>query len=274
MNRYAVAFALSLCCVQAAYAEAYTTSSADSGDWRWQVTPYLWAAGIKGQVSPFRHSPTLDVDKSFSDVMHDFNIGGFINVWGRRDRLVLSSDLMYVSTTDSHGKGPLSAFQIPGLGVVIPAGASIRAKVDSKQFMATFQGGYRVVDTGQATLDVLGGLRFWQIATDVSVTVGHPAIGVRSASHDERFTWVDPLLGMRAFVPVGDALSLQMQADVGGFGVGSKRTWSALATANYVFTDSLSTSLGYKLLDVHYDRSGHVYDVRTSGPVLGLTYRF
>jgi hypothetical protein len=282
LSRYAIAFALSFCCAQAAYADgiaadqpAPSFAAAESGaSWAWQVTPYLWAAGLKGTISPFQDAPTMGVDKSFSDVMRDFNVGGFVNVWGRRDRFVLSGDMMYVSTTNGRGQGPLSAFQIPGLGVAIPPGAGVDAKVDSKQFTASLQGGYRVVDTPRFTLDVLGGARFWHISTDVAVRASHPAIGTRSASHGEDFSWIDPLIGVRTFLPITDSFSLHMQADVGGFGWGSNHTWSALATINYVFSDRLSASAGYKVLDVDYKHRGHVYDVRLRGPVLGLTYRF
>ena len=88
------------------------------------------------------------------------------------------------------------------------------------------------------------------------------------------FSWVDPIIGSRLFVRLTDKLSLQAQADVGGFGVGSDLTWSVLGTANYAFTDRLAVSAGYKRLDVNYKHYRHVYDVRFSGPVLGLTYRF
>lgn len=284
LNGSAVVLALALwfCGAPAAYAEDATAGQPEQPspaveerpEWALQVTPYLWAAGLKGNISPFRHAPTIDVEKSFSDVMDDFNVGGFINVWGRRDRFVFSADVMYVSTTDAHGSGPLPAFQIPGLGVAIPPGASVDAKVDSKQFTATLLGGYRIVDTPQFTLDTLGGARFWHISTDVAVTASHPAIGTRSAGHGEDFSWIDPVVGVRAFFSLTEKLSLQAQGDVGGFGAGSDHTWSALATINYVFSAHLSASAGYKVLDVDYDHGGHVHDTRLSGPVLGLTYRF
>jgi hypothetical protein len=135
--------------------------------------------------------------------------------------------------------------------------------------MATLQGGYRVVDTPDFTLDALAGARFWHISNDVTVS----ALGV-SRTYGESFGWVDPVVGLRAFLPLTDKLSVQAQADVGGFGAGSDITWSALATINYTFTDHLSVSAGYKVLDVDYDRGGHVFDTRLSGPVLGLTLRF
>lgn len=71
-----------------------------------------------------------------------------------------------------------------------------------------------------------------------------------------------------------NAGSLQTQADIVGFGVGSDLTWSALATVNYIVSDKFSVSGGYKVLGVDYDHDGHLFDARLSGPVLGLSYRF
>jgi len=239
-----------------------------------QATPYMWAAGLKGDLSPFRHGPTLRVEKSFSDIMDDLNFGGFVNLWARHGRFVFSGDVMYVDTSDSHGTGPLGAFQIPGLGVTIPPGAKVDADVDSQQFMATLQGGYRLLSTPTFTVDALAGARFWHISNDVTVTASIPGIGSRSASHGESFSWVDPVIGFRTFIPLSEKLSFQAQADIGGFGVGADFTWSALATVNYIYNDRLSASLGYKVLDVDYERGGHIYDVQLSGPVAGVTYRF
>lgn len=281
MKRFAVFAAMSLIGTQVAVADdlfqsknGQPSATEVEPGWAFQVTPYMWAAGLKGEVSPFKRGPTIGVEKSFSDVMDHLNLGGFLNVWGRYDRFVFSGDIMYVDTTDSHAYGPLSAFQIPGLGVAIPAGSTVDATVDTKQFMATMQGGYRVIEAPEFTLDALGGLRFWHISNDVTVTASHPLIGSRSASHGESFSWVDPVIGLRAFLPLTEKLSFQAQADIGGFGVGSDFTWSALATANYIFSDNLSVSAGYKVLDVDYDRGGHVFDTRLSGPVLGMTWRF
>lgn len=282
MNGYAVVVALSLCGVQAAYGadttvgdpKALPAVAADSKTWALQITPYLWAAGLKGDISPFRRAPTMNVEKSFSDVLNDLNVGGFVNLWGRYDRFVLSGDLMYVDTTDSRGSGPLPALQIPGLGVAIPPGARVEARANTKQLTGSLQGGYRVVDTAHFTLDALAGARFWYVSNDVTVTASHALIGTRSASHGESFSWVDPVVGARAFLRLADKLTLQAQADIGGFGAGSELTWSALATVNYIVTDRLSVSAGYKALKVNYDHGGHVYDVLLSGPVLGMTYRF
>jgi hypothetical protein len=272
LNRFAFTLACAaLCGAPNVYAADMTgqweepVAAADvSPTWALQITPYMWAAGIKGDISPFRRAPTIGIEKSFSDVMDDLNFGGFVNVWARYDRFVLSGDMMYVDTTDSHAFGPL-----PDLPIAVPPGTIINGSVDSKQFMATLQGGYRVVDTPDMTLDALAGARFWHISNDVTVS----ALGM-SRTYGESFGWVDPVVGARIFVPLTDKLSVQAQADIGGFGAGADLTWSALATVNYTVTDHLSISAGYKVLDVDYDHDGHVYDTRLSGPVLGMTLRF
>lgn len=64
------------------------------------------------------------------------------------------------------------------------------------------------------------------------------------------------------------------QADIGGFGVGADFTWQVLGTVNYLLTDHLSVSAGYKHLAIDYDDDGYVFDATLSGPVLGITYRF
>lgn len=232
-------------------------------DWALQITPYLWAAGISGDISPFQRAPTISVDKSFSDVLHDLNLGGFINIWGRYERFVFSGDIMYVDTTDTH------EFGTPPLPFPIPTGTRVNVDVDTKEFTASAMAGYRLVDTPSFTLDALGGVRFWHISNDVTVT----ALG-RTVSYGESFGWADPIVGARAFVNITDKLSLQAQADVGGFGAGSDSTWSVLGTVNYIVTDNLSVSAGYKVLDVDYDNDGYVFDTQLSGPVLGMTYRF
>ncbi|HVV92841.1 MAG TPA: hypothetical protein VHD15_05420 [Hyphomicrobiales bacterium] len=134
-------------------------------------------------------------------------------------------------------------------------------------------GGDRVINTPPFILDAVGDARFWRISNDVTLTGSLGGMS-GSVSYGESVGRVEPPGSLRAFLPLTDKPSLQGQADIGSFGAGSDLTWSVLATVNYVFSDRLSASAGYKVLDVDYDHSGHVYDTRLSGPVLGMTYRF
>lgn len=229
-----------------------------------QVTPYVWATGLKGDISPFKRAPTVTVKKSFGEIIEELNLGGFINLWSRYDNFVFSSDIMYINATDGQTIGP-----VPPPPVPIPPGIFLNGSVDTQQFMMTFQGGYRVYDVQNFTLDALAGAQFWRISNEVTVSAGSI-----SRSYREHFSWVDPVVGLRGFMRMMDKLSLQAQANIGGFSVGSDFTWSALATINYLATDSMALSAGYKIMDIDYSDSGHVYDVRLNGPVLSMTWRF
>ncbi|MBX3583778.1 MAG: hypothetical protein KF810_17970 [Rhizobiaceae bacterium] len=233
-----------------------------ASDWVVQVTPYLWASGIEGAISPFTRAPTVNVDVPFSDIWDSLNFGGFLNIGARRDRFVFSGDIMYVNLSDAGTIGTLPT--LPGF----PGGA-VDASLDTVQFYAAALGGYRVVDTPEFTLDAMAGGRFWYISNDITVSYNG-----FSLSRGADFTWIDPLVGARALYNFSDKVSVLAQADIGGFGVGSELTWSVLGTFNYVFNDNWSTSVGYKYLSVDYADDGYVFDVDMSGPVVGFTYRF
>lgn len=236
------------------------STAVEAPGWVVQISPYVWAAGLKGNVSPFRRAPTLSIDKSFSDILDGLEMGGFVSGWARYDRVVLSADIMYVDVAESRAIGALPRLgQTPGLS----------AKVDTTQFVATLQAGYRVFESPNVSLDLLGGVRWWEISTDATVQYSGFAVHYGSA-----FGWVDPVIGLRGFYRFTDRLSTVVQADVGGFGASSNSTWQILATLNYAFSDRLAGSIGYKVLDVDYSSDGHVFDTRLSGPVLGVTVRF
>lgn len=222
-----------------------------------QISPYVWAAGIDADVSPFRRAPTVPIDLSFGEVLDSLRLGGFVNLWARRDRFVISADAMHVDLSD---RGDVAA--LPGLGPT----PGLSARVDSRQTAATLMAGWRARTGPGLTLDLLAGLRWWDLSTTVSARFA----GL-SRSWSEGFSWVDPVAGLRAFLPLGTRASVLIQADVG---VGARRTWQALGTLNYVLTDHLSASAGYKALAVDYNEDGHVFDATLSGPVLGLTWRF
>jgi len=240
--------------------EAPGAVAAPAADWVIEVSPYLWAAGLKGSVSPFRAAPTFTVEKSFSDVLEDLNFGGFLNVWARYERFVFSADIMYVDVGEARSIGAL-----PYVG----ATPGLSASAGNSMFSATALGGFRVFDDGRATVDVLGGVRWWQIST--SVTAQFAGF---SRHYGEDFGWVDPLVGVRAFYRLTDRFSAMVQADAGGFGLGAESTWQVIGTVNYAFTDRLSASIGYKSLGVDYASDGHVFDTRLDGPVAGVTFRF
>ena len=47
-----------------------------------------------------------------------------------------------------------------------------------------------------------------------------------------------------------------------------------MAGATYALTDTIGIAGAWRMLSVDYEQDGIVYDVRQTGPILGLTFRF
>lgn len=219
-------------------------------DWTWQVTPYVWATGVGGDIRPFAGAPTVSFDTSFSEVLKDLDAAFFLSGYARRDRFVVLGDLSYSSSSRAG---------------VVPPGAPARGELE--QTSLTLAAGYRVVDSPGVAVDMLAGARYWNIKGTVDV----PLAGV-SVSPSRSFT--DPIIAVRANVEIAPQWSAIFYGDIGGFGVGSEQSSQILATINYQFRDRVFLSAGYRSLSVDYRNGGTLIDATMSGPVFGATWRF
>ncbi|MFE3838654.1 hypothetical protein [Pseudogemmobacter sonorensis] len=238
-------------CLSALAALALTAlpAAAQDSGWQGQITPYVWASGLGGDITPFTGGPTVSFDKSFSDVLEDLDGAFFLSGYARKDRFVVLGDFSYSSSS----KGELTP--------VGPASGKLR------QTSLTLAAGYRAVSNESMTLDLLGGARLWRIKGSVEA----PGVGIQSSPGK---SFVDPILALRANFALAPRWSAIFYADVGGFGVGSESTSQIVATANYQVNDNLYVSAGYRQLNVDYSDGGTRIDATMAGPLLGMTWRF
>jgi hypothetical protein len=226
---------------------AAAPGAAHAQDWSGQITVYGWGAGVSGDFTPFTGAPTLSFDKSLSEVLEDLEGAFFVTGLARRGDLVLFGDLTY-SSSSREGLVP------PG----IPASGEVTIR------SLTLAVGRRF-DAGGATVDLLGGLRAW----DIDGQVTSPVLSVSPSR-----SFVDPIAALRVNAPLAPRWSLIGYFDVGGLGVGSEFTWQAAVTANWQATDSLYLSAGWRHLYLDYEDGGTVFEGAMSGPVIGATWRF
>ena len=218
--------------------------------WTGQVTPYVWATGIGGTITPYTGARTMSFSKSISQTMKDADAAFFLSGYARKDRFVLLGDLSY-SSSSKEGT----------VGGYVPGTARVR------QRSLTLAAGYRAWAGENYHVDLLGGVRSWKIEGSVGLLNG-----LLQASQRESI--FDPILALRANLSLGPRWSAIAYADVGGFGVGSHATSQLLLTANYQVNDQLYLSAGYRRLALDYRRGGTRLDVVMAGPVLGATWRF
>lgn len=217
--------------------------------WRVQATPYVWMSGLEGQVRPFARAPLVTLDKSFSEVLDNLDAAAFLTATARRERFVLQADVTQARSSDS---APLP--------IGLDAGLTLR------QRSASVTAGYSRPATDQATLDLMAGVRHWDIHAAVAVP------GLLAARSDS--TFVDPIVALRWHQALSARWSSVAYADWGGFGVGSDSTWQLLALANYQASKRVYLSAGYRHQQLDYRDAGKRIDVALSGPMLGLTWRW
>jgi hypothetical protein len=248
-----------------AAALAVLTASAapaqSAADWHGQITPYVWASGLGGTARPFAGAPTVAIDKSFGELLSDLDAAFFVSALVRRDRVVAIADL---SASVSSRAGVLPS---PPAPAPLPADGRLR------QLSFTLAGGYRVVDNADVTLDLLAGIRHWDLRASVNVPPV-PAVGFAGAGASASRNFTDPIVAARINAGIAPNLGLLVYGDFGGFGAGSNSTVQLLATLNWQVAPRWYVSAGYRHLEVDYRGRGSVIDMAMSGPLLGATFAF
>lgn len=226
-----------------------TAHAQTSTDTVYQITPYAWATGVGGDITPFTGAPTVSIRKSFSDLIEDLDAAFFISAYARHGNLVFMGD---ISTSSSSRSGTIPVVGVPATGKL-------------RQTSLTALAGYRVAQTADVTFDLLAGLRHWRVRGSVETPLGN-------ASRSVGFT--DPIIAARANFQLAPGWSTLLYADIGGFGVGSHSTAQLLGTVNYQLRENAFLSVGYRHLQVDYRDGGTRFDMRMSGPIIGATWRF
>jgi opacity protein-like surface antigen len=135
--------------------------------------------------------------------------------------------------------------------------------------------GYRVADD-RVKVDLIAAARttLLDAQLNLTVTTGSPLLpdGSRGTSFSE--SWWDPVIGVRALMPLAEKWTAVGYADIGGFGVGSDLTYQLLAGVNWQFAKSVSAKLGYRYLYQDYENNGFIWDMTSSGFYLGAGFRF
>lgn len=227
-----------------------------SGGWTFSVAPYLWAAGISGEVATLPGLPAADVDESFADIWDDLQFAGMIAGAARKGKLSIAGDLQYVKTeADDNSLAPL--FQGEAL--------------TSETFIATALAEYLLVERDRSNLWLSGGLRVWSVDTKLELATGLlPGTTIKGDD-----TWVDPLLGLRGSVSLGQSeFYLIGWSYVGGFGLGSDIMADVLGGVGYQFNDTISGIVGYRWMKVDREEDAFLYDVTQEGTIIGVRFDF
>ncbi len=187
-----------------------------------------------------------EVDVSFTEGAEDFEFGFAGLFEGRRHPYVLRFDFYYVSLSDEEATS---------------AGNTLTAGQD--ELMLHPEVGYTLLARPWGGLDGLIGARYRNLGVSLEV----PA---QEISADRG--WVDGTVGVNLRYQPAEKWRLAAKADVGAGG--SDFTWQLYGGAGYALGRCCSLVAAWRAVGVDYEKDDLVYDVRMSGPTLGVTLRF
>lgn len=232
---------------------APAVDAAYSDEWKFSVSPYLWAPALSGKITHGR-LPAVDFDASFDKIFDNLDFAAMLMGDARKGRYSIFGDLLYVKV-GAQGDTPRGLL-------------ATSADVKNESFTGMIGAGYSVLDRSEHSLDVVGGLRVWSVDTDLRFK---GRLG-DTRKYSDSATWVDAMVGVRG------TYNFHSKAYLTGWGMigagGAQADWDLGLGVGYNFNKSISATVGYRAMGVDYERNGFKYDVVLQGPIAGLTIRF
>jgi hypothetical protein len=245
-----VAFAL-LC------PQAYAEEGKPTKNWEWNLTPlYLWAVNMNGELTVANQSTplVLDFDQIFDSLEAVFSLhfeGLYKKGWG------FLFDIMYTNISGS---------------TTLPGPFSTAVNVDFEETLVELGAIYRFYEKGAHIFEGLGGARFTNMDTEVTITSPIPILPSRLESKQE---WWDPIVGLRYM------WQISLRGDIGiGFGAGdtSDSAWNAIGLILFHPWKNVGFLGGYRALDVDYETGSGIqqfkYDMLMHGPVIAVNFKW
>jgi hypothetical protein len=248
----ATALALFVCML----GHAARAQDASAPQWQFNLTPYLWIAGVSGTVkTPNPNLPSQTVEAGFGDVLSHLDA---VPIMGaaelRYGRFGLLTDIIAISVKSD----------VQTNGILFTSGS-----VKLTQVIGTALAAYRVLEDDRQSVDLGIGVRAFGLSTQFSLEPGFlPGFSVTRGAD-----WANAIGGARYRFALDPKWSLTAYGDVGG-GPNSELTWQVLGTVDYKFSDAVTGSLGFRHLQFEYYGRFLRQNMGMTGPILAGTVRF
>ncbi len=130
-----------------------------SEPWHVSVSPYVWFAGLNLNVTV--NAVNAPIRESFQDVADNLKVGALGLIDLRKGKLGTVHDLMYIRVGEQT--------QVPWGQTLLPLNVSVRTFTYSPAIT------YEVITGQRFGADILGGLRYYHVGTQVSIQQGGQA---------------------------------------------------------------------------------------------------
>ncbi len=237
-------------------ATGLTASAAPEG-WKFEITPYLWAAGLEGDVT--LNGQSADFEKSASDLLDAVEIGGSLFGMAQYNRFVLGAQADFFSLSTEN----LDIEDQPQGG-----------KIDCDMLLTQAAVGYMIDGWMEGQTFTFGvGVRNLHMELDMEV------YGNGTASRDNDIT--DPYLIVWPVLPLFPSkldgrLVLNPVFSIGGGG-DSELTYELFPQLRYQFTELVQGRIGYRTVGYKFegdDNEDNEVNINLAGLIFGVGVTF
>lgn len=238
----------------------WSPAQADEGDWEYTLTPYLWFAGLKGDVATVPPLPPAPIDVSSGDALSDTEAAIMVNFSAKKNRHGMFFGFVYSDVRSEEEAVP------PPIDLLLQS--TTKTTLVTGAYQNEF---YR---SGNTVFDVLAGGRYWKVDSKLKFGGG---LGIlEGAELKNKESWVDPVIGVQGVTHFGSNSRVYLAGafGVGGFGMGSDFFYDLNLNLGYQWSKSIGTAIGYRMFDVDYENKDFLYNVKQQGWLLSLTWAF
>jgi hypothetical protein len=255
-----------------------TAAGNDDGGWHFNVMPYLWLPAVDStadvtvnrlpradstEIGPVSISADVTPDDYLSDLEMAFMLLGE----ARKGPWSIYTDVLYTSFDSQDTK----VRRVTGPEGLLSTDVDRKARTDLSTTVWTLAGGYRAVDRADVELDLMAGLRYLTMDSDLKLTLqGADGRFFRQQKVSlDQDVW-DGIVGLRGQILFpGSDWYIPYYADIGTGD--SNLTWQAMLGVGYRL-DWGEVTLAYRALGYDFDKNDA--DLTLYGPGLGVGFRW
>ena len=222
--------------------------------WEHSVSIYGWIPDFDGNINFDIEDGDEDGDRVEIDWLDKLDMFFMMNYEARKEKWSIFADMIYVDMSDS--------YETTVIGDNVP----VSAEIELTAWVLSLYGGYCAVNSDHLTLDLITGLRYLSINTEIEGAVGRLPFNASPS-----LELYDAVVGFRGEGNLNKQWYIPYHFDIGGGD--SDLTWRANAGMGYRF-DWGDILLTYSYM--YYDKgdSGLVKDLDIYGPQLGVVFHF
>ena len=243
-----------------AAAQAQTDFSESQDQWQFAGAIYLWGADIGGKTIG-----GAEVEVGFSDLLDNLEMAFMGAFAARKNNWSFLTDVVYLDL----GVDSTADLSIPIGPIQVPV--TTTTNLDLRGLVLQFAGGYGLYSEGKSRLDLVGGVRYIDLDTDLFLELQSLGPGQSRIVSDSLTAW-DGFVGLKGQASLGERWYLPYYVDVGAGD--SDLTWQAIAGIGFRAGRVWDLALVYRHLEWDFDSTLLIDDINFSGPTLGVIFRW